>query len=167
MTVSSPRDLAWCRAAFRDLDAPLPGQPADHADQHATRRAWGTGPVEPGPAAARLAPRPSTAALIDAAVAASGFAPRRVDTVGAMLLVWDEITRVGTAHLEGDPAAARALRTVRARWDVEESMIWNVFGHHGELGVRAHRAVVHELYTLGSLHDTLVAAISAGTLLRF
>lgn len=167
MVVSSPRDLAWCRAAFRDLDAPLPGRTGGPVAQAPSRRSWATGPIHAGPQAARLAPQPRTAALVARVVAESGYAHRRVDSIGATLLAWDEITRAGAEHLQHDPAAARALTTVRARWDLEEPMLWHVFGHHGDLGVAAQRAVVDELYVGGALHATLAAAVAAGDLLRF
>jgi len=165
--VSAPRDLAWCRAAFRDLDAPLPGPALTRSAATAPRRSWATGRIRPGPEAARLAPVPSTSVLVAEVVAASGYAERRVDSVGATLLAWDEITRLGVEQLQADLAAARALTTVRERWDLEEPMLWHVFGHHGDLGVAAQRAVVDRLHTRGSLRATLAAAVAAGDLLRF
>lgn len=163
---AAARDLAWCRAAFRDLDAPLPGRPRS-VDAVTQRRDWTSGPVGPGPLAAVAGSPPSTAALVARVVAASGLPSRRIDTIGATLRVWDEITRLGVELLQSDPAAARALSVVRERWDLEEPMLWHVFTYWGELGLRARREVVRRLYTGGRLERDLTAAVASGALLRY
>lgn len=124
---------------------------------------WAVDPIPPSQWARHAAAYPSSIAVVDEAVQASGLQPAEIDRVEAVAGVWKLIVEVGQKLLASDPGAVSALETVWGRSDLTDDLLWNFFTHHGAQGIAARNHLIESVFHSGEALGVLVQLMREGS----